>query len=80
MKYSCASLFRILVLSFRDHNLPVFLGRHHFRNEEIKSPSAILNSSDVRPSNDLTFKGFSLNNRARLNFQVYALSGITMAN
>ena len=31
--------------------------------EEIMSPSEVLVSSDVRPSNDLTFKGFSLYNQ-----------------
>ena len=43
------------------------------------SPFEVLVSTDVRPSNDLTFKGFSLYNRARLNFQVCALRGIAMA-
>jgi len=53
--------------------------RHHFPKLKITNPSAVLVSSDVRPSNYLTFcnvsarQVFSICWRGRLNFSVFEL-------
>ena len=56
------------------------------QNKKFTNPSEVLVLTHVRPSNNLTFcnvstrQGSSLSNRARLNFQVYALLDIKTAD
>ena len=59
--------------------LPVFMWRNHISKFKIVFPSEVLLSSDYRPYRNLAFynvlarQGSSFCNRARLNFQAFAL-------
>ena len=59
--------------------------RNHIPKLNITFPSEVLVLSDKRPYRNLTFhtvlarQGFSYCNRARLNFQAFALRGMKIA-
>ena len=63
----------------------VFMCRNHLPELNITLPSEVLVSSDKRPHRNLAFRnvlarqGSSYCNRARLNFQAFALRDMTMA-
>ena len=63
----------------------VFMWRNHLPELNITLPSEVLVLSDKRPHRNLTFRnvlarqGSSYCNRARLNFQAFALRDMTMA-
>ena len=68
---------RLVVFSCQQ--LPVFMWRSHVPKFKIAFPSEVLVSSDYRPYRNLAFynvlarQGSSFCNRARLNFQAFAL-------
>ena len=63
----------------------VFMGYNHYPKLKIGYPSGVSVASDKRPYRNLMFhnvlarQGFSFCNRARLNFQAFALRDMTMA-
>ena len=65
--------------------LSIFMTRNHIPKLNITFPSQVLVSSDKRPYRNLTFdnvsarQGFSYCNRARLNFQAFALCDMKIA-
>ena len=63
----------------------VFMCRNHIPKLKVIFPSEVLVASDKRPDRNLMFhnalarQGFSFCNRARLNFQAFALRDMKMA-
>ena len=72
-------IFRVTFIIDSFQQLPVFMWRNHVQKFKIAFPSEVLVSSDYRLYRNLTFynvlawQSSSFCNRARLNFQAFAL-------
>ena len=79
-KKNCSQIYR----GFKEH-VSVFIWRNHIPKLNITFPSVVLVLSDERPCRNLTFhnvlarQSSSYCNRARLNFQAFALRDMKIA-